>query len=140
MAGATLTVLPFSLLANRFGMKKVVIAGSTVTATFNLFFGFSTHYAVALSLRFLSGCFAGNQAVLRVLFTHLTCPENAAYAFSWFAATWSSASTLAPLAGGLLVHGHRFALERFPYSLPSVLGSTIMFLAIFLAAMGLRKV
>ncbi|KAF5447295.1 hypothetical protein F2P56_032857 [Juglans regia] len=57
MVGRALTSVLWGVVADRYGRKPVILMGTFSVVIFNTLFGFSTSFWMALSMRFLLGCF-----------------------------------------------------------------------------------
>jgi MFS family permease len=66
MIGRALTSIFWGKLADRYGRKPIILIGTFSVIIFNTLFGLSTSFWLAISVRFLLGCFNCLLGVIRV--------------------------------------------------------------------------
>ncbi|CAN6483942.1 unnamed protein product [Victoria cruziana] len=111
MFGRFLTSVLWGIAADRFGRKPIILLGTFSVIIFNLLFGFSTSFWMAISTRFFLGFFNASLGPIKI------------------GTSWGIGLILGPALGGFLAqpaenYPHIFSRHsifgRFPYLLPSL--------------------
>lgn len=134
------TGIPWGAASDRFGRKPIILIGLFNTMVTMLIWGFSTSLPMAITARALQGLGNGNVGILRTTVAEL-CPwkELQPRAFSIMPLVYTIGAIFGPTLGGALSNplqvdprkprGTKF-LERYPYSLPNLVASTLFFIGI----------
>ncbi|KAF2105946.1 major facilitator superfamily domain-containing protein [Lophiotrema nucula] len=136
-------------VADSFGRKTAVLAGSFLTAVASVAFGFSTNLLTALVTRSLLGFANGDVGVLRVMVAEMVpCEGLQPRAFAILPAVWLVGSSLGPALGGVLVRPHdnfpslfgkSSLFDVYPYALPGVIGGGTCLLGVTVAFIFLKE-
>ncbi|CAK7331925.1 unnamed protein product [Dovyalis caffra] len=133
MIGRALTSFFWGWLADRYGRKPIILMGTFSVVVFSALFGLSTSFWMALSMRFLLGCFNSLLGTIRVLSLQMLHTGTYAYASEvcreeYRSVALSVVSTsrglgliLGPAIGGFLAQIDRNIGLRFPYFLPCLI-------------------
>ena len=147
MFGRTVTSCFLGQLSDRWGRLPVIYMGLFALIFFQLCFGFSTSFAMALTSRFCMGAFNGIIAVAKTMIAELVPPDKAPGAMSGIAGTWGIGMILGTAMGGALAEpAGRFAsigtdslLGRYPYALPNLVSASIACIAVVAVRMHLPE-
>ena len=147
MFGRTVTSCFLGQLSDRWGRLPVIYMGLLALIFFQLCFGFSTNFTMALASRFFMGAFNGIIAVAKTMIAELVPPDKAPGAMSGVAGTWGIGMILGTAMGGALAEpADRFAsisadsvLGQYPYALPNLVSSFIACIAIVAVRMHLPE-
>ncbi|RWR75914.1 protein ZINC INDUCED FACILITATOR-LIKE 1-like protein [Cinnamomum micranthum f. kanehirae] len=139
MLGRTLTAIFWGMVADRYGRKPVIILGTTSVLVllnilfakawvlFNTLFGLSTNFWMAISMRFLLGCFNGLLGPIKAYASEVCRQEYQSLSMSLISTSWGIALIIGPALGGFLAQPAEkfpnvFSMDslfgRFPYFLP----------------------
>ncbi|CAN0898682.1 Probable peptide/nitrate transporter At3g43790, partial [Linum grandiflorum] len=133
----TLTSFLWGRLADRYGRKPVILIGTFSVAIFNALFGLSSSFWLAISMRFLLGCFNSLLGTIRAYATEVCREEHQSLALSIV----SIRLIIRPAIGGFLLRPaekypslfpENSIFARFPYFLPCLIIS-IYSLGVFIA-------
>ncbi|KAG0466804.1 hypothetical protein HPP92_018384 [Vanilla planifolia] len=122
-----LTSIFWGIVADRYGRKPVIVIGLLTLAIFNVLFGLSTSFWMAITARFLFGCFHSLLGPIRACAVEVARPEYHAIGLSLVSTAWGMGLVLGSSLGGFLAQPaekfpHIFSGEsffgRFPYFLP----------------------
>ena len=126
-----LTVMPWTLLADKYGRKPILLLAVVLSCIASAIFGLSTTFAQLLSLRMLLSLVApGFNIQSKIMLAEITDPTNAARAFPIASMSWQVGGALAPIIGGHFARpaenlpalfGHVKFLIDYPYFLPTFL-------------------
>ncbi|CAN1346564.1 Probable peptide/nitrate transporter At3g43790 [Linum perenne] len=120
MIGRALTSFFWGRLADRYGRKPVILIGTFSVVIFNTLFGLSSSFWMAISMRFLLGCFNSLLGTIRAYASEVCREEHRSLALSIPAEKYPSLFSKNSIFG------------RFPYFLPCLLIS-IYSLGVFIA-------
>ncbi|MCL7026400.1 hypothetical protein MKW94_020057 [Papaver nudicaule] len=143
MFGRVFTSILWGAVADRYGRKPVIIFGSFAVVIFNILFGLSTNFWMAIATRFLLGCFNGVLGPIKAYASEICREEYQALALSLVSTAWGVGLVIGPALGGFLAQpaekypnlfpeGSLFAI--FPYFLPCLClsaYSAVVFIACF---------
>ncbi|KAH7121153.1 major facilitator superfamily domain-containing protein [Dendryphion nanum] len=144
-----LTGIPWGIASDRFGRKPIILIGLINTMITTLMWGFSTSLPMAITARALQGLMNGNVGIMRTTVAEL-CPwkELQPRAFSIMPLVYTLGAIVGPTLGGTLSNplgtdptkprGSKF-FERFPYSLPNLVGSAFFMLGIVTGFLFLKE-
>ncbi|XP_031495126.1 protein ZINC INDUCED FACILITATOR 1-like isoform X2 [Nymphaea colorata] len=127
MFGRFLTSVLWGMAADRFGRKPIILLGTSSVIIFNLLFGFSTSFSMAISTRFLLGFFNASLGPIKAYASEVCRAEYQALGLSVIGTAWGIGLILGPALGGFLAlpaenYPHIFSRDsifgRFPYLLP----------------------
>ncbi|MCL7034012.1 hypothetical protein MKW94_016240 [Papaver nudicaule] len=127
MFGRALTSLLWGALADIYGRKPVILACCTTVIICNTLFGLSTNFWMAVSMRFLLGCFSGIFGPVQAYATEVCRREYQALGLSFISTAWAIGLIIGPAIGGFLAqpaekYPNIFTKDslfaRFPYFLP----------------------
>ncbi|XP_071724147.1 probable peptide/nitrate transporter At3g43790, partial [Rutidosis leptorrhynchoides] len=82
MIGRALTSFFWGILSDRYGRKPIILIGTFSVAVFNTMFGLSTSFWMAISMRFLLGCFNSLLGTVRTYASEICREEHQALALS----------------------------------------------------------
>jgi MFS family permease len=82
MIGRALTSIFWGKLADRYGRKPIILIGTFSVIIFNTLFGLSTSFWLAISVRFLLGCFNCLLGVIRAYASEVVSEEYNALSLS----------------------------------------------------------
>eukprot|EP00936_MAST-01D_sp_MAST-1D-sp1_P002168 g2168.t1 len=147
MFGRTVTSCFLGQLSDRWGRLPVIYMGLFALIFFQLCFGFSTSFTMALTSRFCMGAFNGIIAVAKTMIAEIVPPEKAPGAMSGVAGTWGIGMILGTAMGGALAEpADRFSsisadsvLGQYPYALPNLVSAFIACIAIVAVRMHLPE-
>ncbi|KAK8487732.1 hypothetical protein V6N13_138501 [Hibiscus sabdariffa] len=130
MVGRALTSLFWGVVADRYGRKPVILIGIFSVVVFNTLFGLSTSFWMALSMRFLLGCFNSLLGTVRAYACEVCKEEYRALALSVVSTSRGIGLIIGPAIGGFFAQPvekfpNLFAessiFGRFPYFLPCLM-------------------
>ncbi|CAM0874387.1 unnamed protein product [Alopecurus aequalis] len=139
MLGRALTSTAWGMVADRIGRKPVIVFGIFSTFLFNLLFGLSVHYWMAISTRFLLGSLNGLLGPIRAYAIEVCRPEHQAIGLSLVSTAWAVGLIVGPTIGGYLAqptekYPKLFPVDslfgRFPYFLPCLCISGFCFVVL----------
>lgn len=139
MMGRTIAGVPWGIAADTYGRKMCLFISMVNVAVLGVLFGFSTSFAMAVSLRFLIGLGNGFMGVCKTVVTEMvSCKEHEVRAFGYINGVWGLGLIVGPAIGGLLSrpaiqYPDMFAPNsiwgQYPYLLPSLICAFIAVLA-----------
>ncbi|KAK4753727.1 hypothetical protein SAY87_001831 [Trapa incisa] len=136
MVGRGLTSVFWGMAADRYGRKPIILIGTLSAAIFNILFGISTTFWMALAMRFLLGCFNCLLGTIRAYATEICRDEYRALALSVASTSRGIGLIIGPAIGGFFampaekypsVFAQSSIFGRFPYFLPCLLISIYAF-------------
>ncbi|XP_050882511.1 protein ZINC INDUCED FACILITATOR-LIKE 1 isoform X6 [Lathyrus oleraceus] len=139
MFGRSLTSLVWGVVADRYGRKPVVIFGVISVIIFNILFGLSTSFWMAVATRFFLGCLNGSLGPMKAYCSEIFREEKQGLGLSTLSAAWGIGLIIGPALGGYLAqpavkYPHLFPKEsfwdKFPYFLPSLSISAFAFVVV----------
>ncbi|XP_051180641.1 protein ZINC INDUCED FACILITATOR-LIKE 1 isoform X2 [Lolium perenne] len=139
MLGRALTSTAWGMVADRIGRKPVIVFGIFAAFLFNLLFGLSVRYWMAISTRFLVGSMNGLIGPIRAYAIEVCRPEHHPIALSLVSTAWAIGLIVGPTIGGYLAqpaekYPKLFPAEslfgRFPYFLPCLCISGFCFVVL----------
>ncbi|XP_047091420.1 protein ZINC INDUCED FACILITATOR-LIKE 1-like isoform X1 [Lolium rigidum] len=139
MLGRALTSTAWGMVADRIGRKPVIVFGIFSAFLFNLLFGLSVRYWMAISTRFLIGSMNGLIGPIRAYAIEVCRPEHHPIALSLVSTAWAIGLIVGPTIGGYLAqpaekYPKLFPAEslfgRFPYFLPCLCISGFCFVVL----------
>ncbi|CAI7579885.1 unnamed protein product [Penicillium manginii] len=135
-----LTGMFWGSLSDRLGRKPILLSGCFGTMLSLLMVGFAPNFWVALAGRAFGGALNGNIGVIQTMVGELVKrPEHEPRAFAVMPFVWSIGTILGPAIGGLLARPadgfpSLFPADglfgRFPYLLPNLVCSVLLFFSI----------
>ncbi|KAK6936890.1 Major facilitator superfamily [Dillenia turbinata] len=102
MVGRALTSIFWGLLADRYGRKPIILIGTLSMVLFNTLFGLSTSFWMAISMRFLLGCFNSLLGTIRAYASEVCRDEHRALAMSMVSTSRGIGLVIGPAIGGFL--------------------------------------
>lgn len=142
MVGRALTSLLWGLLADRYGRKPIILIGTFSVVIFNTMFGLSSTFWMAISSRFLLGCFNSLLGTIRTYASEVCREEFQALALSIVSTSRGIGLIIGPAIGGFFAQpaekypqffSKNSLFSRFPYFLPCLIIS-IYSLAVFISS------
>ncbi|XP_038707119.1 probable peptide/nitrate transporter At3g43790 isoform X2 [Tripterygium wilfordii] len=130
MIGRALTSLLWGVAADRYGRKPIILIGTFSVVVFNALFGLSTSFWMALTMRFLLGCFNSLLGTIRAYASEVCREEHQALGLSVVSTSRGIGLIIGPAIGGFLaqpaekypnVFAESSIFGRFPYFLPCLL-------------------
>ncbi|XXG52737.1 hypothetical protein AAC387_Pa03g0974 [Persea americana] len=127
MIGRALTAILWGIAADRYGRKPIILLCTISVVIFNTLFGLSTSFWMAISMRFLLGCFNGLVGPIKAYATEICRKEYQPLALSIISTARGLSYIIGPVIGGLLaqpakkypsVFSKNSLFGRFPYLLP----------------------
>ncbi|XP_058079216.1 protein ZINC INDUCED FACILITATOR-LIKE 1-like isoform X4 [Magnolia sinica] len=119
MIGRALTSILGGIIADRCGRKPVIIIGTVSVVVFNTLFGLSTSFWMAISMRFLLGCFNGLLGPIKCIQAYASevCrKEYQALALSIVSTAGGIGLIIGPALGGFLaqetLHKHNNKVQE----------------------------
>ncbi|CAN1346563.1 Probable peptide/nitrate transporter At3g43790 [Linum perenne] len=141
MIGRALTSFFWGRLADRYGRKPVILIGTFSVVIFNTLFGLSSSFWMAISMRFLLGCFNSLLGTIRAYASEVCREEHRSLALSIVSTSRGVGLIIGPAIGGFFAQpaekypslfSKNSIFGRFPYFLPCLLIS-IYSLGVFIA-------
>ncbi|CAN1837612.1 Probable peptide/nitrate transporter At3g43790 [Linum perenne] len=141
MIGRALTSFFWGRLADRYGRKPVILIGTFSVVIFNALFGLSSSFWMAISMRFLLGCFNSLLGTIRAYASEVCREEHRSLALSIVSTSRGVGLIIGPAIGGFFAQpaekypslfSKNSIFGRFPYFLPCLLIS-IYSLGVFIA-------
>ncbi|KAL2061641.1 hypothetical protein VTL71DRAFT_7018 [Oculimacula yallundae] len=136
----SLTGMWWGSLSDRVGRKPVLLAGCAGTMLSMIMVGFSSNIWMALAGRAIGGFLNGNIGVIQTMVAELvTKPEHEPRAYCIMPFVWSIGTIVGPALGGTFADPAEgfpkyFSKDglfgRFPYLLPNLLCSSLLFISI----------
>lgn len=128
-----LSIYGWAKFSDKHGRRPAVLVGIAGTAITTMLLGFCRSLFPLLLIRFLSGFFSGNLAVMHAILGEITDVTNQAIAFPIYSLCWPIGSIVGPLIGGTfsrpadrLPQWFDYPLFRnFPYLLPCLMAGSI---------------
>ncbi|KAJ5612610.1 hypothetical protein N7510_005804 [Penicillium lagena] len=130
-------------LSDRVGRKPILLSGCFGTMLSLLLVGFARNFWVALAGRALGGALNGNIGVIQTMVGELVKrPEHEPRAYAVMPFVWAIGTILGPAIGGLLakpsegfpsVFPANGLFGKFPYLLPNLVCSILLFLSIIIS-------
>ncbi|XP_062092077.1 protein ZINC INDUCED FACILITATOR 1-like [Humulus lupulus] len=142
MLGRALVSIYWGRMADRYGRKPVIIIGLATVVIFNTLFGLNLSYWMAITTRFLLGCFSGALVAIRAYATEIFREEHQALGLSTVTTAWGIGLIIGPAIGGFLVQpaekypnifSKNSFLGRFPYFLPCLCISAMAFVVLIVS-------
>ncbi|XP_057520270.1 protein ZINC INDUCED FACILITATOR-LIKE 1-like [Amaranthus tricolor] len=130
MVGRVFTSVIWGMLADRYGRRPVMIFSTSAIVLFNIMFGLSANYWMALTSRMLLGAFCGAIGPMRAYATEVTRREHQALALSMMTSAWGIGLVIGPALGGYLAQpadkfpglfSQQSIFGKFPYLLASLI-------------------
>ncbi|KAK0578587.1 hypothetical protein LWI29_012884 [Acer saccharum] len=130
MLGRALTSFLWGVVADRYGRKPVIFIGTLSVVVLNALFGLSTSFWMALSMRFLLGCFNSLLGTIRAYASEVCREEYQALALSVVSTSRGIGLIIGPAIGGFFaqpaeryptVISESSVFGRFPYFLPCLI-------------------
>ncbi|KAL5805871.1 hypothetical protein ACOSQ4_028604 [Xanthoceras sorbifolium] len=130
MFGRALTSVLWGVIADRYGRKPVIMFGIGAVVIFNILFGLSTNFWMAVSMRFLLGSLCGILGPMRAYASEVCRKEYQALGMSIISTSWGVGLVIGPALGGFFAqpaekYPNIFSKDslfgRFPYFLPSLI-------------------
>ncbi|KAL2613739.1 hypothetical protein R1flu_025431 [Riccia fluitans] len=132
MVGRLVSSVPWGIFADKYGRKTVFYLGLITTIIFQMIFGTTKNFWVAISARFLLGSLNGMTGPLKAYASEVCNEQNQAWGLSTISTSWSLGLILGPAMGGYfarpaanfpsIVSQDGF-LAQYPYILPSIIQS-----------------
>ncbi|KAJ4978516.1 hypothetical protein NE237_009296 [Protea cynaroides] len=127
MFGRALTSVFWGVVADRYGRTRIIMIGTITMVIFNILFGLSTCFWMAVVTRFLLGSMNGFLGPIRAYASEVCRKEHQALGLSTASTSWGIGLIIGPALGGFLAqpaekYPNIFSKEslfgRFPYLLP----------------------
>ncbi|XP_043688441.1 probable peptide/nitrate transporter At3g43790 isoform X2 [Telopea speciosissima] len=147
MIGRALTSTLWGMAADRYGRKPIIMIGTFSVLIFNMLFGLSTNYSMALSTRFILGGFNCVLGSIRAYAAEICRDEYRALGQSVVSTSTSIGVIMGPAIGGYFAQPaekfpHIFSKSslfgRYPYFLPC-LAISILSGCVFIACFWLPE-
>ncbi|KAH7554419.1 hypothetical protein JRO89_XS12G0199500 [Xanthoceras sorbifolium] len=100
MFGRALTSVLWGVIADRYGRKPVIMFGIGAVVIFNILFGLSTNFWMAVSMRFLLGSLCGILGPMRAYASEVCRKEYQALGMSIISTSWGVGLVIGPALGG----------------------------------------
>ncbi|KAL1405116.1 hypothetical protein Q8F55_008739 [Vanrija albida] len=137
------TSLLWSGIADRHGRRAVLVASMAGSAIALVMFGTSSSLPEAICVRLIQGIFGGSIGVFRGSIRDITDETNAGRAYSILGYMWGMGGVIGPILGGVFESpatnfpgtflGRIELFERSPYLLPTLMGSSVLFIGAIMA-------
>ncbi|KAL7120309.1 hypothetical protein ACP275_02G115700 [Erythranthe tilingii] len=130
MFGRALTSVFWGAISDRYGRKPVIIIGCATVVVFNTLFGFSVNFWMAITTRFLLGCFNGLLGPIKAYACETVREEHQSLGLSAVSTAWGTGLIIGPALGGFLaqpaekypgIFTQDSLFGRFPYLLPCLI-------------------
>ncbi|XP_010251712.1 PREDICTED: probable peptide/nitrate transporter At3g43790 isoform X1 [Nelumbo nucifera] len=130
MIGRALTSVFWGVVADRYGRKPVILIGTISVVIFNTLFGLSTSLWMAVSMRFLLGCFNCMLGPIRAYASEVCHEKYHALGQSIASTSRGIGFIIGPAIGGFFVQpaekypnifSDNSLFARFPYFLPCLI-------------------
>ncbi|CAN1298541.1 Protein ZINC INDUCED FACILITATOR-LIKE 1 [Linum perenne] len=130
MFARALTSVIWGLVADRYGRKPVILLGVSAMVIFNILFGLSTTFWMAVSMRFLLGCSNGLIGTIKAYASELFREDQQALGLSTVSTAWGIGLIIGPALGGFLSQ----PAEKYPnvFSEDSLFGRYVNFHCVLL--------
>ncbi|TXG48153.1 hypothetical protein EZV62_027447 [Acer yangbiense] len=119
MVGRALTSFLWGVAADRYGRKPVIFIGTLSVVVLNALFGLSTSFWMALSMRFLLGCFNSLLGTIRAYASEVCREEYQALALSVVSTSRGIGLIIGPAIGGFFAQ--LCSCLMIPYLVVSIL-------------------
>ncbi|KAL3696231.1 hypothetical protein R1sor_010307 [Riccia sorocarpa] len=130
MLGRFLSSVAWGIFADKYGRRVVFVLGLLSVVVFQMIFGSTNSFWVALAARFLYGAFNGMLGPLKAYSSEVCNEENQAWGVSTITTSWNLGLIIGPAMGGYLARPavnfpRMFSpngfFSRYPYILPSLI-------------------
>lgn len=147
MIGRAITSFYWGVMADRYGRKPVILAGTISVIIFNTLFGLSTNYWMAIATRFLLGSLNGILGPVKAYAAEVCRKEHQGLGLSLVSTALSMGLIIGPSIGGFLAQPTQkypglfpknSLFGRFPYFLPCLCVSMFSCL-VFMACLWLPE-
>ncbi|KAI3951962.1 hypothetical protein MKW92_010470 [Papaver armeniacum] len=125
MFGRVLTAILWGTVADRYGRKHVIMFGTFSVVVFNTLFGLGTNFWMAITTRFLLGCFNGLLGPMKAYACEVCRDKYQALSLSLLSIAKGVGLILGPALGGFLARWVHWVHEKWvpqimigPYFLP----------------------
>ncbi|EFJ31897.1 hypothetical protein SELMODRAFT_408218 [Selaginella moellendorffii] len=144
MIGRASTGMLWGSIADRFGRKPTMFAGVASVVVLNTLFGLSTNFWMAVTTRFILGCFNGMLGVVQAYASELCNEEQQPLGLSVVGTAWGLGLIVGPAVGGYLaqpalkfpsVFASGSLFDRFPYLLQALCISSIAVFGLFVVCL-----
>ncbi|KAF2689559.1 MFS general substrate transporter [Lentithecium fluviatile CBS 122367] len=130
-------------LSDRIGRKPVIIAGTFLTMTAFLAFGFCTTLWQAVLVQVFMGLVNGNAGVVSTCLGEITDRSNQSRAFTYLPVVYGIGGITGPIVGGVLVFYqnpfHKDQPNPFPYLLPNLFSAGVLALDLIICMLFLEE-
>ncbi|CAN1298534.1 Protein ZINC INDUCED FACILITATOR-LIKE 1 [Linum perenne] len=109
MFARALTSVIWGLVADRYGRKPVILLGVSAMVIFNILFGLSTTFWMAVSMRFLLGCSNGLIGTIKAYASELFREDQQALGLSTVSTAWGIGLIIGPALGGFLSQVRKYS-------------------------------
>ncbi|KAL2643023.1 hypothetical protein R1flu_010610 [Riccia fluitans] len=129
MFGRFVSSMAWGLFADKYGRRYVFFLGLLSVIVFQMIFGSTNSFWVAMTARFLLGAFNGMLGPLKAYASEVCNEENQAWGLSTVSTSWSLGLIIGPAMGGFLarpainypsIFSQDGFFGRYPYILPSI--------------------
>ncbi|KAL3696350.1 hypothetical protein R1sor_010426 [Riccia sorocarpa] len=130
MFGRFVSSMAWGIFADKYGRRRVFVLGLLSVIVFQMIFGTTSSFWVALAARFLLGAFNGILGPVKAYASEICNEENQAWGLSFVNTSWSLGLIIGPAVGGFLARPavnfpSTFSQDgffgRYPYILPSII-------------------
>ncbi len=129
-------------LSDRIGRKPVVLAGTLLTASCFVAFGFCRTLWQAITVQVLMGLVNGNQGVISTCLGEITDRSNQAKAFTYLPVIYGIGAITGPLVGGVLVNNRTSpdgSSPSYPYLPPNIVSASLLMIDFVVTALFLEE-